>query len=82
MAGQGTGLEFEEIHFTRIPSQTNIYGLAKIERASEPNKVFITSLSGKVVCLEYPGNSLVPSAREVPFTYIPGGSVVFILYAL
>ncbi|KAJ7376499.1 hypothetical protein OS493_034235 [Desmophyllum pertusum] len=64
-------LNFEEIHFSPIPSQTNIYGLTKIDRNEEGNKIFLASLSGRVVCLEYPRNSLVPTSREVPFTYIP-----------
>ena len=63
---------FEEIHFSPIPSQTNIYGLTKIDRNEEGNKVFLASLSGRVVSLEYPQNALVPRSREVPFTYIPG----------
>ena len=65
-------LNFEEIHFSPIPSQTNIYGLTKIESREEGNKIFLASLSGRVVCLEYLPNSLVPTSREVPFTYIPG----------
>ncbi|KAM7441816.1 hypothetical protein ABFA07_009144 [Porites harrisoni] len=64
-------LNFEEIHFSPIPSQTNIYGLTKIESREEGNKIFLASLSGRVVCLEYLSNSLVPTSREVPFTYIP-----------
>ena len=65
-------LSFEEIHFSPIPSQTNIYGLTKVESDGKGNKIFLASLSGRVVCLEYLPNSLVPSSREVPFTYIPG----------
>ena len=65
-------LRFEEIHFSPIPSQTNIYGLTKIDGNEEGNKVFLASLSGRVVCLEYARNALVPRSREVPFTYIPG----------
>ena len=65
-------LNFEEIHFSPIPSQTNIYGITKIERNEEESKLFLASLSGRVVCLEYPRNSFVPTSREVPFTYIPG----------
>ena len=63
---------FEEIHFSPIPSQTNIYGLTKIDRNEEGNKIFLASLSGRVMSLEYPRNALVPRSREVPFTYIPG----------
>lgn len=62
---------FEEIHFAPIPSQTNIYGLTKVEDSEEGNKIFLASLSGRVVCVEYLPNSLVPSSRELPFTYIP-----------
>ena len=65
-------LRFEEIHFSPLPSQTNIYGLTKVESNEEGNKVVLASLSGRVVCLEYPPNSLIPSSREVPFTYIQG----------
>jgi len=65
-------LNFEEIHFSPIPSQTNIYGLTKIDRNEEGNKIFLASLSGRVVSLEYPRKALVPRSREVPFTYIPG----------
>ena len=66
------GLNFEEIHFSPIPSQTNIYGLTKVDRNEGGNKIFLASLSGRVMCLEYPRNSFVPTSREVPFTYIPG----------
>lgn len=64
--------DFEEIHFLPIPSQTNIYGLTKIDGNDEERKLFLASLSGRVVCLEYPRNSPVPTSKEVPFTYIPG----------
>ena len=72
MADERDQLRFEEIHFSPLPSQTNIYGLTKVESNEEGNKVVLASLSGRVVCLEYPPNSLIPSSREVPFTYIPG----------
>lgn len=72
MADEGKEIAWEEIHFCPIPSQTNIYGLTKVEGREEGNKVFLASLSGGVICLEYQQNWLVPSAREVPFTYIPG----------
>ncbi|XP_015758829.1 PREDICTED: kaptin-like [Acropora digitifera] len=72
MADEEKEIVWEEIHFSPIPSQTNIYGLTKVEGREEGNKVFLASLSGRVICLEYQQNWLVPSAREVPFTYIPG----------
>ena len=72
MADEGEGIALEEIHFCPIPSQTNIYGLTTVEGREEGNKVFLASLSGRVICLEYQQNWPVPSAREVPFTYIPG----------
>ncbi|XP_074630148.1 KICSTOR complex protein kaptin-like isoform X1 [Acropora palmata] len=74
MADEGKEIAWEEIHFSPIPSQTNIYGLTKVEGREEGNKVFLASLSGRVICLEYQQNWLVPSAREVPFTYIPADS--------
>ena len=72
MADDEEEIAFEEIHFCAIASQTNVYGLTKVESDEEGNKIFLASLSGRVMCLEYQQNSLVPSAREVPFTYIPG----------
>nr|XP_058954875.1 KICSTOR complex protein kaptin-like isoform X1 [Pocillopora verrucosa] len=68
--------DFEEIHFLPIPSQTNIYGLTKIDGNDEERKLFLASLSGRVVCLEYPRNSPVPTSKEVPFTYIPDSAEI------
>ena len=65
-------LTFDEASFTALPSQTNIYGMSKIESENNCNKVLLASLRGSVVCVEYPDQSLQPRAREVPFTYIPG----------
>jgi hypothetical protein len=66
-------VEFEEANFTSLPSQTNIYGLTKVCDESETAKVLVTSLKGKVLCVEYGNKWDNPVTRELPFTYIPSG---------
>ena len=68
----------EEVSFTPVPSQTNIYGLAKISSPGERNKVLLASLCGSVICLEFTEKVLGASTSDVSFTYIPGKLAVAI----
>ena len=68
----------EEVSFTPVPSQTNIYGLAKISSPGERNKVLLASLCGSVICLELTEKVLGASTSDVSFTYIPGKLAVAI----
>ena len=65
-------LHFDEANFTQLPSQTNIYGMTKIESETSCSKILLASLRGSVVCVDYSNQALQPRARDVPFTYIPG----------
>ena len=47
-------LNFEEIHFLPIPSQTNIYGLTKIDRNEEEGwKVGKPGISAERACAAF-----------------------------
>ena len=67
---------FDEAHFIPLPSQTNIYGLARITDDTESTKVLVGSSNGKVTCVEYVNKWDNPVARELPFTYIPSGKIL------
>ncbi|XP_072231372.1 KICSTOR complex protein kaptin [Leuresthes tenuis] len=60
---------FVEDSFSRLPSQSNIYGLCQ---AGE-QELLAATLKGKVVCFRYQElqQKVRPVAKEVQFTYIP-----------
>ncbi|KAM9729100.1 KICSTOR complex protein kaptin [Menidia menidia] len=60
---------FVEDSFSRLPSQSNIYGLCQ---AGE-QELLAATLKGKVVCFRYQElqHRVRPVAKEVQFTYIP-----------
>ncbi|CAH1777188.1 unnamed protein product [Owenia fusiformis] len=63
-----------ESHFCKLPSQSNVYGLAKVFMPSGMNKILVASLCGKVISMEY--QKTRPSSQEIHFTYIPGDAQV------
>jgi len=69
-----------EAHFVALPSQSNIYGLEVLQMVGGISKILVASLRRPIVCVEYvtskPFEPLVPSSREVHFTYIPGGAEI------
>ncbi|KAL4640432.1 kaptin [Arapaima gigas] len=66
--GQGSCLLVED-SFSRLPSQSNIYGLCQAGEL----ELLVATLKGKVLCFKYQDlrQKIQPVAKEVPFTYIP-----------
>lgn len=62
-----------DAHFSCLPSQSNVYGLAKFAKADGTTKLLTGCMNGKVMSVEYQKNTdkLRPSSREIQFTYIP-----------
>lgn len=61
-------------HYFSLPTQGNIYSLANLELANGTSKLLVASLKREIFCFEYidgPNNQLIPTVREVSFTYIP-----------
>ncbi|CAH1265666.1 KPTN [Branchiostoma lanceolatum] len=76
MAACGDNIGMYEASFSRLPSQSNVYGLSVLSMPTwEGNKLLVASLSGgKMFCLEYQRLQGVVRlvSREVHFAYIPG----------
>lgn len=77
--------KWSDANFSSLPStenifgitttpQTNIYLHSKVLDPDGSNKVIIASLAGKIVVAEYlrSFDNLIPSTKEIHFTYIPG----------
>jgi len=60
----------QEVHYCRLESQSNVYGLAQFKSSTNENQLLVASIRGKVMCVSF--QKTVPSSREVDFTYIPG----------
>ncbi|KAK3597342.1 hypothetical protein CHS0354_034585 [Potamilus streckersoni] len=71
---EGRSWRWTDAHFCTLPSQTNVYGHAKILDSDGANKFLIASLVGKIFSVEYQRifDKLTPFTREIQFTYIPG----------
>jgi len=69
---------FTEAHFFTLPSQSNIYGYARLSMNCGVNKVLVSSLRRRVFSLEYSSSSgeIIPTSKEVEFTYIPGAAEI------
>ncbi|KAG1681056.1 KICSTOR complex protein kaptin [Nymphon striatum] len=81
-----------EAHFCSISSQSNVYGLAKLPMADGMDKLLIASTRRKVYVFEYvlkqvnpskivhrsniSNKNLLPSSRELHFTYIPSAAEI------
>ncbi|XP_063997340.1 KICSTOR complex protein kaptin isoform X2 [Pogoniulus pusillus] len=62
-----------EDSFSRLASQSNVYGLAALQGRDGPAGLLAAALKGKVVEFRYQElrQRLRPVARELQFTYIP-----------
>ncbi|NXH22794.1 KPTN protein, partial [Bucco capensis] len=63
-----------EDSFSRLASQSNVYGLAALQGGEGPGGLLAAALKGKVIYFRYQElrERLRPVARELQFTYIPG----------
>ncbi|XP_076260222.1 KICSTOR complex protein kaptin-like [Rhynchophorus ferrugineus] len=74
----------KEAHYFHIPSQGNIYSLTDIKLSNGHTIVLIASLKREIFYFEYIGDTddvLVPTTKEVSFTYIPSGAEIISLNA-
>lgn len=64
---------FVEDSFSRLSSQTNIYGLSAFPKPKGGCDLLTATLKGKVICFRYHSlrQKIRPVAKEVQFTYIP-----------
>lgn len=61
-------------HYFSMPSQGNINTISFLKLINGSIKIIVSSLKRQVFCLEYLEKSkstLIPSVKEVSFTYIP-----------
>lgn len=68
-------LKIKDAHYFQLSSQGNVYTLTSIQLANGTNKILAASLKREVFCFEYPdtiSDILMPTTKEVLFTYIPG----------
>lgn len=67
-----------EAHFCGLATQSSIFGLTSLSTGVGSHKILMASSKRKVYCVEYcqNNNCLLPSTREVQFTYIPGGAEI------
>lgn len=66
-------------HYFSLPTQGSIYTLANLNLPNGTSKLLVASLKREIYCLEYlegTDGSLIPTAREVSFTYIPTGAEI------
>lgn len=59
----------QEVHYCRLETQSNVYGLAQFKSSTDENRLLVASVHGKVMSVSF--QKTVPSSREVHFTYIP-----------
>ncbi|KAJ8923985.1 hypothetical protein NQ315_006761 [Exocentrus adspersus] len=75
---------FKDAHYFYIPSQGNIYTMTELKLANGSMKLLVASLKREISCFEYqesPTGSLVPTTKEISFTYIPNGAEIISLDA-
>ncbi|XP_018575978.1 KICSTOR complex protein kaptin-like [Anoplophora glabripennis] len=75
---------FKDAHYFYIPSQGNVYTMTDLKLANGSTKLLVASLKREVFCFEYqdsPTGSLVPTTKEISFTYIPNGAEIISLDA-
>ncbi|KAJ8942623.1 hypothetical protein NQ318_013336 [Aromia moschata] len=76
--------QFKDAHYFYIPSQGNIYTMTDLKLANGTTKLLVASLKREIFCFEYQESStglLVPTTKEVSFTYIPNGAEIISLDA-
>ncbi|GLV39591.1 hypothetical protein CBL_08343 [Carabus blaptoides fortunei] len=67
--------KIRDAHYFQLSSQGNVYTLTNLKLANGTNKILAATLKREVYCFEYPENLtdlLIPTTKEVLFTYIPG----------
>ncbi|KAJ3647450.1 hypothetical protein Zmor_019328 [Zophobas morio] len=70
--------KLKETHYFSLPSQGNIYTMTHLQAANCPHKILVASLKRDIFCLEYQESAagLIPTTKEVSFTYIPSGAEI------
>lgn len=77
--------KLESAHYFSLPSQGNIYTFAPLQLINGSNKLLVAALKREVFCFEYLENSngvLLPTTKEVSFTYIPSKYVILVVIFL
>lgn len=67
-------INLRESHFFGLPTQSNVYCLSKLcGDSTSVNKLLVATLKRQIFTLEYSKHFglLIPSSKEVHFTYIP-----------
>ncbi|KAJ8981807.1 hypothetical protein NQ317_007393 [Molorchus minor] len=71
--------QFKDAHYFYIPSQGNIYTMTDLKLANGTKKLLVASLKREIFCFEYQESStglLIPTTKEISFTYIPNGAEI------
>ncbi|XP_066262660.1 KICSTOR complex protein kaptin-like [Euwallacea similis] len=70
--------QFKDAHYFHIPSQGNIYTLSELKLASDKMLILAASLKREIYDFEYleASQGLVPTSKEISFTYIPSGAEI------
>ncbi len=66
-----TKMQFHELNFFAIPTQSNIYGLASLT-SENCTRLLVATLRGKIYSLTFNQRSMQSSLKPVGFSYIPG----------
>ncbi|XP_074034569.1 KICSTOR complex protein kaptin [Leptinotarsa decemlineata] len=70
---------FKDVHFFYTPSQGNIYTMTDIQLVNGSTKLLVASLKREIFCFDFQESSsglLIPTTKEVSFTYIPNGAEI------
>ncbi|XP_028149756.1 KICSTOR complex protein kaptin [Diabrotica virgifera virgifera] len=70
---------YKDVHFFHTTSQGNIYTMVELPLPNGSTKLLVASLKREIFCYEFqesPSGSLIPSSKEVSFTYIPNGAEI------
>ncbi|KAK3093986.1 hypothetical protein FSP39_022563 [Pinctada imbricata] len=67
--------------FGSAKPQTNVYSHSKVADPGGSNKLLLASLSGKFIYIEYQKHfdNLIPTSKEIQFTYIPADAEIISL---
>nr|XP_022920554.1 KICSTOR complex protein kaptin-like isoform X2 [Onthophagus taurus] len=71
-------------HYFPMPSQGNVNTICFLKLINGTYKILVASLKRQVFCLEYlekPNSILIPTTKEIPFTYIPSSSEIITIDA-
>ncbi|CAH1110509.1 unnamed protein product [Psylliodes chrysocephalus] len=70
---------FKDVHVFHTSSQGNIYTIVELPMTNGSTKLLVASLKREIFCFEFQESSsgcLIPSSKEVSFTYIPNGAEI------